>query len=149
MAIIKEKNFKIRSVIENLDSSGLAEGDAETSEICTDGFFKIDEERYTITYSEESQGGKIVSDIVIDGTAITVRRAGAIKSELYFREGEKHSSLYEIPPYSFDTTVITKKIRNNLTRDGGTLDIFYNMNIGGQDKKVRMKITVGEPKNPI
>ena len=34
----------------------------------------------------------------------------------------------------------TKKIRNNMTRDGGRLDIFYSMKIGGVDRAVKMKI---------
>ena len=44
--------------------------------------------------------------------------------------------------YRFDIEIYTKKIRNNLGRDGGRLDIHYKMNIGGADKNVRMKIEV-------
>jgi uncharacterized beta-barrel protein YwiB (DUF1934 family) len=59
---------------------------------------------------------------------------------MLFEEGLVHSSVYTVSPYSFDVDVTTKKIRNNLTRDTGRLDIHYSMKIGGADKSVRMKI---------
>ena len=59
---------------------------------------------------------------------------------MHFADGVVHKSEYSVPPYTFDTVITTKKVRNNLTRAGGRLDLYYEMNIGGQDKKVRMKI---------
>lgn len=140
MAIIKEMKFKISSVIENLSLSGLAEGEAERTEINPDGFLKIGDGETVITYTENTEGGRVASDIIITEDAVRVVRRGAVVSDMVFSEGERHSSLYEVPPYSFDTEIFTKKIRNNMTRDGGRLDIFYTMKIGGAEKLVRMKI---------
>jgi len=140
MAIIKEKKFKISSVIENLSQSGLPEGDTERTEITPDGFLKISDGEIIIMYSESTEGGKVVSDIIIADDTVSVIRRGAVVSDMVFSEGERHNSLYQVPPYSFDTEIYTKKIRNNMTRDGGRLDIFYTMKIGGAEKSVRMKI---------
>ena len=38
-------------------------------------------------------------------------------------------------------TVRTKKIRSSLSEDGGEVQLIYSMNIGGQEKNVRMKIS--------
>ena len=140
MAIIKEKKFKISSVIENLLPSGLTDGEAERTEISPDGFLKISEDGYEITYSEATEGGKVVSDITVTESTVRVKRVGAVASDMYFEEGRTHTSLYTVEPYSFDVEIVTKKIRNNLTRDSGRLDIHYSMKIGGADKAVRMKI---------
>lgn len=140
MAIIKEKKFKISSVIENLSQSGFPEGDTERTEITPDGFLKISDGETVIMYTESTEGGKVVSDIIIAGNTVSVIRRGAVVSDMVFSEGEWHNSLYQVPPYSFDTEIYTKKIRNNMTRDGGRLDIFYTMKIGGAEKAVRMKI---------
>ena len=142
MAIIKEKKIKITSVIENLDQNGLTEGEPEKTETTSDGFYKIAEDSYLIMYSEQTDGGRVVSDIEIRDNFVSVKRRGGLESNLLFTEGESHKSLYTIPPYSFDVEIITKKIRNNLTRDGGRLDIFYTMKIGGQDKNIKMKIEI-------
>ena len=142
MPIIKEMKFKINSVIENLSDAGLADGEPEISESVCDGFFKISEDSYLITYSENTEGGRVISDIEIEGEKIRVKRVGGVCSDIVFSEGYTHKSEYEVPPYRFDMSVFTRKIRKNLTKDGGRVDIFYNMNIGGADKTVRMRIEV-------
>lgn len=140
MAIIKEKKFKISSVIENLTPSGLVDGEAECTEITPEGFLKITDDEFVITYSENTDSGRVVSDITLTEKTVTVTRRGGVVSDMVFSEGESHKSLYQVPPYSFDAEIFTKKIRNNMTRDGGRVDIFYTMKIGGADKSVRMKI---------
>ena len=140
MAIIKEKKLKISSVIENMTPSGLVDGEAERTEITPDGFLKIGEDVTVITYTENTEGGRVATDITLTETSVTVTRRGAVVSDMVFSEGETHKSLYQVPPYSFDTEIYTKKIRNNMTRDGGRVDIFYTMKIGGAEKSVRMKI---------
>ena len=140
MAIIKEKKFIISSVIENLLPSGLVDGEPEKTEISPEGFLKISDGQYEITYSEMTEGGKVVSDITVTEGSVRVKRVGAVESDMYFEEGKSHESLYGVPPYSFDVEIFTKKIRNNMTRDTGRLDIHYSMRIGGADKAVRMKI---------
>ena len=101
---------------------------------------KISDGEYVITYSEMTEGGKIVSDITVKESSVRVKRVGAVESDMYFEEGLLHKSLYGVPPYSFDAEIMTRKIRNNLTRDGGKVDIFYNMKIGGAEKNVKMRI---------
>ena len=140
MAIIKEKKFRISSVIENLLPSGLVDGEAEKTEISPEGFLKISDGLYEITYTEMTEGGKVVSEILVTDDSVTVKRVGAVESNMRFEEGKTHASLYGVPPYSFDVEILTKKIRNNMTRDSGRLDIHYLMKIGGADKNVRMKI---------
>ena len=140
MAIIKEKKFIISSVIENLLPSGLVDGEAEKTEISPDGFLKISDGGYEITYSEFTEGGKVVSTITVTENTVRVKRVGAVESDMLFEEGTLHTSLYGVPPYSFDVEIMTKKIRNNMTRESGRLDIHYKMKIGGADKNVRMKI---------
>ena len=142
MAIIKEKKIRVLSEIENLLPSGAPDGECERTEASYDAFFKISEGKYEISYSEMSDSGKIVSTIVISESSVKLTRRGAIESDMTFSPGLSDKSLYSLPPYSFDMVITTRKIRNNLTRDGGRLDIFYNMQIGGADKRVRMTLTV-------
>ena len=140
MAIIKEMKFYISSSIDNLTKEGLADGEPERNDITVEGFYKISDEGYEITYSEMTEGGKVVSDIIITTSSVAVKRRGAVDSEMVFSEGLLHKSLYTVSPYSFDAEVLTKRIRNGLTKDGGRIDIFYNMKIGGADKAVKMRI---------
>lgn len=140
MSIIKEKTFKISSVIENLTAGGLVDGESEKTEITPTGFFKISDAGFEISYVELTEGGKVVSDITVTESSVDVKRRGAVDSDMHFEVGVCHKSLYTVSPYSFDSEITTRKIRNNMTRDGGKVDIFYNMKIGGAEKSVKMRI---------
>ena len=140
MAFIKEMIFKISSVIENLTPSGLTDGEPERTEITLEGFYKTDGESVEITYTDKTEGGRVVSVITAEPGCVRVVRRGGVESDMIFKTGEIHKSLYTVSPYSFDTEVRCRKIRYGLTRSGGRLEVFYDMSIGGADKSVRMRI---------
>ncbi len=141
MAFVKEVCVAFKSVIQNLED-GLPYGEDEVSEGVAFGFMKTVEDGFFLTYSEEGEGGRTVSDITTEGARVTVRRRGSVESEMVFSVGETHSSLYEIPPYRFDMKVTATKIRNTLALGSGGLDLFYKMEIGGAEKKVRLRLFV-------
>ena len=141
MAIIKEKRITVESVIEDLDASGLS----DTAEKCRneyDAFLKITDGELVISYCEMNEGGRTVTDLTVTEECITVSRRGGIESDFRFSEGRVERSLYKMPPYEFDAEISTVKIRNNLTRVGGDLLIFYDMTLGGAKRRVRMKVSV-------
>lgn len=140
--VIKEAEIKICSTIENLDSAGLPMGESERTESCISGYFHVTNDEYFVTYSEEEEGRRTVSEIRYSDGRVTVSRKGAIESVLLFAEGECHTSLYKLPPYTFDAEVKTRRIRAVLSEEGGTVDLHYNMKIGGADKSARMKIWI-------
>ena len=142
MKTIKECKIKIESVIENLDEVGLVSGDAEKSVTEAEGFLHSEEASYLISYRESGEGGEVTSDIELSDGRVVVRRRGAISSELVFAEGMTHTSIYSVPPYKFDAEVKTRRIRTTLSDKGGSIDLFYNMKIGGAEKSARMKIWI-------
>lgn len=140
MPIIKERKFRVSSIIENLSPSGLIDGDPEKTESTPDGFLKISDGEILLSYAENTDGGKVICDILIKDEEISVKRRGAVVSDMLFREGYTDKSIYQVLPYSFDVEVYTKKIRSTMTKDGGRVDIFYRMTIGGADKNVKLRI---------
>ena len=142
MATFKEVKLNILSVIDNLLASGLTDGESERNESSRSGFMKLDTDAFVISYLEELDGGKVTTDIEIKNDTVSLLRRGAVVSEFFFKEGVKHSSLYQIPPYSFDAEIFTKRIRCSLSEEGGEISLVYNMKIGGADKAVRMKIKI-------
>ena len=143
MAFIYECSIKIHSVIDNLDELGLPEGDPEINIITTDGFLKAKDGLICLDYKEVSEENKTLVSLSVDeGGRVELSRRGAVVCDMIFAEGEEHCCLYQIPPYSFDMTLKTKKVRTTLSRSGGELQLIYSMNVGGQDKNVRMKIRV-------
>ena len=142
MAFVKEVTLLVKSTIENIEDGITDHSRDEITETTVSGFMKPIEDGFFLTYSEDGEGGRTVSDITATSAGIRVRRIGAVVSDMYFEVGVEHTSIYEIPPYKFDMVVEATKIRNSLTLGSGILDLFYKMNIGGATKKVRLKIAV-------
>lgn len=143
--MLKRVRIKICSYIDNLDSASLPEGEREVSESEHVGAMKISCGETSLSYRESTEGGSVFSDILMhESGAVTVVRTGAINSTMHFDENEEFNTVYSLPPYKFDMNVRTKKIRSTLTESGGTIDIFYEMTLGGADKRVKMKIEVSE-----
>jgi len=143
--MLKKVKLKIYSYIDNLDASSLPEGEREISETEHSGAMKLSRGEISLSYRETTEGGSVFSDILVhESGAVTVRRSGAIDSTMHFDEKEAYNTVYSLPPYKFDMTINTKRIRNTLAERGGTLEILYDMKLGGADKRVKMKIEVSE-----
>ncbi len=140
--MIKKAKIKIESTIEDLDSAGLVEGEGEKTLSESEGTYRYSSSEAVITYKEHSEGGEIFTRISYIADGVSVKREGAIESNLLFIEGQTNISLYSIPPYKFDAEVYAKRVRVNLTPDGGEIDLLYNMKIGGAEKAARMKIWI-------
>lgn len=145
--MISRVKIKIESIIDNLDSSGLPDGESERSSQEFEGIYRYTGPEARISYKEKSDGGISESEIVVIFGSVTVRRHGAIESELYFKEGETHSSIYQIPPYRFDAEVTAKRVALDLGLNGGKINLVYNMKIGGAEKSAIMRIWISKISN--
>ena len=137
MAFIKEGRFSVRSLIEDLDENGLS---TDAEELCSEtaGFLRAAEDEMLLTYTEGEGEAKVFCQVLIQGETVTVHRRGASESSMVLKVGEKQTSVYKVPPYAFDMEVEAKRIRNSMSLQGGRLDLFYRMTIGGQSRKVRL-----------
>ncbi len=99
-----------------------------------------------LTYTEVSDGAKIFHrvDLREDG-AVTVSRSGAIVSELRFSRGERHSSLYRIPPYAFDMEIVTDEVSVSVTEAGVSVFLCFRSLLGGAKQETKLKI-LAEPR---
>ncbi len=140
MSVIKEMRIKVASEITELTASGAPSGTPEITHENAGAFLHLNDGGMLITYMQESDGVATSSDIEINGGAVLVRRSGGVTSSFLFEEGVSHKSLYSVGPYSFDAEIKTRRIRQGIGENGGRLDLYYTMTIGGADKSVRMSI---------
>ena len=141
MAFIAEAEFTLHSVIDNLDDAGIAEGEPEISITTVRGFIRHGEGELTLSYTESGEGGRCACEVILsEENRVLIKRRGAIECDMLFAEGEERCTVYSVPPYSFDMLIRTKRIRSTLTSQGGELYLLYSMNVGGQEKNVRMRV---------
>ena len=137
----KQITLQILSEIDNLSDAGASVGDIERTEsslLASIGY--TEDGALCLGYSTEENGASVNTEIRIYADRAVVARTGEVESELVFIEGEKTQSIYRVGPYAFDAFVTASRIRNAMTEEGGRIDIFYRMEIGGAKKSVRMKI---------
>ena len=134
-------SITVNSVIDNLTDAGLPDGDPEINIFTTAGTMVVADEGKILSFTETSEGGEATSTLVITDGDVHLVKTGAIESDMLFTEGACTKTLYHVGPYAFDMTINTKRIRNSLTSEGGELQLIYSMNVGGQKKNVRLKIS--------
>jgi uncharacterized beta-barrel protein YwiB (DUF1934 family) len=131
----------VNSIIDNLADNGLPDGEPEINIFTTEGTLRFFDGDYIMTFKEECEGQSITSHITVNESFVRLIKNGAIESDMLFEEGKTFSTLYRVGPYSFNMDITTKKIRSTLSENGGELQLIYSMNIGGQEKNARMKIS--------
>lgn len=141
MKSIKPVSITVSSVIDNTEN-GLPVGEQEKTLITAAGSLTCEDGTLTLKYAEEAEGQRTDCTLIYRDGGVILSRRGSVVVDLVFEEGEDCNTVYSVPPYRFDMTVRTKKIRATLTENGGELQLIYDMNIGGQDKRVRMYIAV-------
>ena len=134
--------FTINSVIDNIDDFGAPSGDPEINNTTVNGELIEVDGTLTMFYKEKNDETVTSTKIELrpDGS-VMLRRMGGIVSDMLFIDGKETKTIYQIPPYKFDMTIKTKKIRSAFTDRSGELQLIYSMNIGGGQKNARMKIT--------
>ena len=134
---------KVTSLIENIDTEASAPADFERAETLSEGRFIIhDDGRAIVSYSEQSEGGSVKTEISVFGSSVTVSRRGAIESEMRFEEGRAHSSVYSIPPYRFDAEIFCDCLTAEIYPERARIELAYKMKIGGAERRARMKIWI-------
>ena len=141
MTLTKEVKITVDSVIESLDDFGAPEGEPEKMTASHTAHMKTEGDTVTLSYSESSEGGKCETELVLIGETVTLKRTGAIETVMRFAPGEHYSTVYSIPPYSFDAEIVTRRLTNSF-KDKGLLEIKYIMTVGGAKRRTVLRISL-------
>lgn len=135
-----EQKVKI-NMLSVINTEGEPSGGEDRSETDHEGMITISEEgKIRLTYTERTEGGELMTEIHVLEGRVVVKRRGAIVSDMVFAEGKRNTSVYSIPPHSFDMTVDCRRLKIKIGECGGRVDMLYKMEIGGEARSARMRI---------
>ena len=137
---MKKITLDILSEIDNLYEGGSSVGDIERQEFTVTADVGYTDGALSLSYVTVENDIPTRTEIKMYEDRAVVTRTGDVVSALTFIEGVPTTSVYRVGPYAFDAEVLATRIRNAMTEDGGRINIFYRMKIGGAEKTVRMKI---------
>ena len=105
--------------------------DPEVIELTTEGTMQWVDNGWEISYEESELTGLVGTTTTFrleDGQVVLIRN-GQVRSQMIFREGVPHDSLYQLDFGALLITVCAKQIQAQITEAGGTIDLVYSISI--------------------
>lgn len=128
------------TVRENSSVTG-EDGDVTSITALCPGCLRENADGLLLTYTDTTEGGKVYSRVEIKGERVSVRRTGAVSLSLTFEVGRTERTLYEVPPFSFDMTVVTNAVRVRREGDGGLrIGLDFRSTVGGAEQTTHLVI---------
>ena len=103
----------------------------EIIELTTDGTLQWVAGGWDISYEESDLTGLAgtVTTFRLEQDQVILRRSGNLRSQMVFREGVPHDSLYQMDFGALLITVCAKQIQAHIGDRGGTIDLVYSIAI--------------------
>lgn len=100
-------------------------------ELITDGVLTELESGWEISYAESALTGLegVNTTFRLEEGCVTLTRTGALESQMVFREGISHESLYQMAFGALLITVCATRISWDLSQNGGTVELKYTIDI--------------------
>ena len=105
--------------------------ESDVIELVTPGTLEASDGGWEISYQESDLTGMdgVTTVFRVEKEKVTLNRTGKLVSEMIFREGVAHESLYKMEFGALLISVCATQIRWQITPDGGTVDLIYNIEI--------------------
>ena len=107
------------------------EMEPEVIELVTEGSLLWENGGWDISYEESDLTGLagVHTTFRVEPGQVTLQRTGKLQSEMVFREGIPHESLYQMDFGALLITVCAKQISAEIGSAGGTVDLIYSIEI--------------------
>lgn len=103
----------------------------EVIELLTEGTLEFLDNGWNICYEESELTGLVgvTTTFRVEPGMVRLSRTGALRSEMQFREGVRHQSLYQMDFGALMLTVCARQISANISQRGGVVDLVYDVEI--------------------
>ncbi|MBO5316963.1 MAG: DUF1934 domain-containing protein [Oscillospiraceae bacterium] len=107
------------------------EQEPETIELVTDGFLEYRNGGWELEYEETELTGLqgATTNFRVEQGSVTLTRSGTLHSQMVFREGVKHESLYQMEFGALMIGVCATRVWAQIGPEGGIIDLVYDIEI--------------------
>lgn len=105
--------------------------DPEVIELVTEGTMTAVPNGWDVSYEESDLTGLTgtTTTFRVEPGCVTLTRTGPLNSQMVFREGVHHESLYQMAFGAMMISVCASKVDFDITEQGGTIDLVYAIDI--------------------
>ena len=103
----------------------------DTIELVTEGTMEYVDGGWNICYEESELTGLagVTTNFRVEPEQVILTRTGKLNSQMVFREGVSHTSLYQMEFGALMITVCASRIIAKLDNAGGMIDLVYSIEI--------------------
>ena len=103
----------------------------EIIELTTEGTMERQKEVWVLSYEESDLTGLagVTTAFRVGPRGVVLKRTGKLQNQMIFMEGRRHESLSQIDIGALMIAVRATSVKSDLTEQGGTVDIVYNIEI--------------------
>lgn len=100
-------------------------------ELITDGFMEFRDGGWDISYEESEMTGLagVTTVFRVEQGEIVLTRTGALSSQMVFRQGVPHDSLYQMEFGAMIIRVCATNVFFDISPEGGVVDLVYTIEI--------------------
>ena len=108
-----------------------ADQEPDVIELVTEGTMEFKEGGWDISYEESALTGLegVTTTFRVEPDQITLTRTGKLNSQMIFRQGQSHDSLYQMEFGTLMLTVEAKFMYFDILPEGGSIDLTYGISI--------------------
>lgn len=108
-----------------------AEQDPDEIQLVTEGTLEQTDDGWSLCYEESELTGLqgVSTTFLVKEKEVTLSRAGKLNSQMVFREGVPHDSLYRMEFGALMLTVCATRVEANITPKGGVIDLCYHIEV--------------------
>ena len=121
-----------RDVVLSLQGKQTYDGqEPEVIELVTEGTMEFRDGGWDISYEESDLTGLagVTTTFRVEPGVVTLTRTGNLRSQMVFRQGVPHDSLYSMPFGAMLITVCARSLFFDIVPDGGVIDLSYTIEI--------------------
>ena len=103
----------------------------EIIELTTEGTMERQKEVWVLSYEESDLTGLagVTTAFRVGPRGVVLKRTGKLQNQMIFMEGRRHESLYQLDIGALMIAVKATSVKSAVTEQGGTVDIYYNIEI--------------------
>lgn len=103
----------------------------DTIRLVTEGTMTLRDGGWDISYRESELTGLegVTTTFRVEPSVIILKRTGKLISEMVFRQGERHDSLYQMEFGALMISVCARQVLFDLTSEGGFIDLVYDIDV--------------------
>ena len=121
--------MKQRVMLQIRGRQAYADQEPDVIELVTEGEMEFRDGGWEISYAESDLTGLsgVVTTFRVTAGQVVLTRTGKLRSQMVFRQGQTHESLYQMEFGTLMISVTARQVFFDILPEGGTIDLAYEI----------------------